>query len=34
MTANKEEIRRALTALIEPDAVAEIRIMGVKDGNL
>jgi hypothetical protein len=33
MTANKEEIRRALTALIEPDAVAEIRIMGVKDGN-
>lgn len=33
MTANKEEIRRALTALIEPDAVTEIRIMGVKDGN-
>lgn len=33
MTANKEEIRRALTALIEPDSVVEIRIMGVRDGN-
>jgi len=33
MNANKEEIKKALNALIEPGAVAEIRIMGVKDRN-
>lgn len=33
MLANKEEIRKALSLMIEPGAVAELRIMGVKESG-